>query len=127
MKGLKEFIKKRAEQMKTDVPAVFVAMKHQRTPFIAKALAAIAIVYALSPIDLIPDFIPVIGLLDDVIIVPALISIAIKLIPTDVFEECRKETVDLWADGKPKKWYYALPIIVVWLLIIFIIVKAIWL
>jgi len=65
--------------------------------------------------------------LDDVIIVPALIAVAVKLIPADVFADCRNEAADLWADGKPKKWYYALPIVIVWLLIIFIIVKIIWL
>ena len=123
----KEWLNKRVEQMKVDVPAAFLAVKHRRTPLLAKVIATVAIAYALSPIDLIPDFIPVIGLLDDVIIVPALIAIAVKLIPDDVFEECRKEAVCLWADGKPKKWYYALPVIFVWLLIIFIIVKAIWL
>lgn len=120
-------LKERAKQLKTDVPAVFIAMKRKETPFIAKILAGIAVTYALSPIDLIPDFIPVIGLLDDVIIVPALIAVAVKLIPADVFADCRNEAADLWADGKPKKWYYALPIVIVWLLIIFIIVKIIWL
>jgi len=54
-------LKERAKQLKTDVPAVFIAMKRKETPFIAKILAGIAVTYALSPIDLIPDFIPVIG------------------------------------------------------------------
>ena len=124
---MKKSIKERAKQLKTDLPAVFLAMKRRETPFLAKALAAAAVGYALSPIDLIPDFIPVLGLLDDVIIVPALIALAIKLIPADVFAQCREEAADLWKDGKPKKWYYAVPIVFLWLLIIFIIVKAIWL
>ena len=102
MKKLKE----RAKQLKTDIPAVFLALNHRKTPYIAKVLAVITIVYALSPIDLIPDFIPVIGLLDDLIILPMLIALVIKLIPADVFAECRKESVNLWADGKPRKWYY---------------------
>jgi uncharacterized membrane protein YkvA (DUF1232 family) len=123
MKKLKE----RAKQLQTDIPAVFIAMKRSETPLLAKIIAAIAVIYALSPIDLIPDFIPVLGLLDDVIIVPGLIAIALKLIPAEVFEECREEAADLWVDGKPKKLYYALPIILVWLLFIFIIVKTIWL
>jgi uncharacterized membrane protein YkvA (DUF1232 family) len=88
-------LKERAKQLKTDIPAVFLAMKHKNTPILAKILAAIAIGYVLSPIDLIPDFIPVIGLLDDLIIVPALIVIIIKLIPDEVFKECRKEAADL--------------------------------
>jgi len=123
MKNLKE----RAKQLKTDIPAVFIAMKHKETPLLAKILAVVIVVYALSPIDLIPDFISVLGLLDDIILLPALIMLMIKIIPPDVFEECRKEAEGLWANGKPKKWYYALPIIFIWLLIIFLIVKAIWL
>jgi uncharacterized membrane protein YkvA (DUF1232 family) len=120
-------IKERAKRMKTDIPAVFIAIKHKRTPLLAKFLAVIAVGYALSPIDLIPDFIPVIGLLDDIIIVPGLIAVIIKLIPADVFAECREKSEGLWKDGKPKKWYYALPIILIWLLVIFLIVKVIWL
>jgi uncharacterized membrane protein YkvA (DUF1232 family) len=118
-------LKERAQQLKTDIPAVFLAMKRRETPLLAKILAAIAIAYALSPIDLIPDFIPVIGLLDDVILLPVLIALAIKLIPADVFAECRKEAAGLWTDDKPKKWYYALPIIIILLLLIFVIVKII--
>jgi uncharacterized membrane protein YkvA (DUF1232 family) len=119
MKNLKE----RAKQLKTDIPAVFIALKHKKTPLIAKILAGITIAYALSPIDFIPDFIPVIGLLDDIILLPALIAVIVKLIPSEVFTECREQAADLWADGKPKKWYYALPIILVWCLIIFAIIK----
>ena len=119
-------LKERAKQLKTDIPAVFLAIKHKKTPLLAKIVAVIAVGYVLSPIDLIPDFIPVLGLLDDVIIVPALIVLFIKLIPIDVFEECRKDAADLWVDGKPKKWYYAIPIIIIWLLIILLIAKTIW-
>ena len=90
MKKIIESLKKRARQLKIDIPAVFMAMKCRETPFLAKVLAAAAIVYALSPIDFIPDFIPVIGFLDDVILLPALIALAIKLIPADVFSKCRE-------------------------------------
>jgi len=118
-------IKERAKQLKTDIPAVFIAIKHPKTPILAKILAAVAIGYALSPIDLIPDFIPIIGLLDDVIIFPALIGVVVKLIPEDVFAECCEKSEGLWVDGKPKKWYYALPIVLVWLLLVLLIVKII--
>ena len=120
-------LKQSARQLQIDISAVFIAMKRKETPVLAKILAGIAIGYALSPIDLIPDFIPVIGLLDDVILLPALIALILKLIPNEVFEECRKEAADLWQDGKPKRWYYALPIVLVWLLLIFLIAKAVWL
>ena len=119
-------LKQHAKQLKIDIPAVYIAMKHKETPMLAKILAGIAIGYALSPIDLIPDFIPLIGLLDDVILLSMLIALAMKLIPNEVFEECRKEANGLWLNGKPKRWYYALPIVMIWLLLIFL-VKAIWL
>ncbi|GHS98144.1 hypothetical protein AGMMS50276_19420 [Synergistales bacterium] len=119
-------LKDRARKLKTDIPAVFIAMKRKETPWYAKVLAGIAIAYALSPIDLIPDFIPVLGLLDDVILLPVIIAAAVKLIPKDVFADCRMQSAEIWSGGKPKKWIYALPIIVFWLLIVFIIVKAIW-
>lgn len=64
--------------------------------------------------------------LDDVILLPLLITLTIKLIPKDVMEECRENAEDIWKDGKPKKWYYAIPIVIIWLLIILLIVKAIW-
>jgi len=120
-------LKERAKQLKTDIPAVFIALRKKETPVLAKILAGVTVAYALSPIDLIPDFIPVLGYLDDVILLPAFVALTIKLIPDDVFSECRKESAGLWKDGKPKKWYYSIPVIVVWLLIIFVIVKAFWL
>lgn len=120
-------LKERAKQLKTEIPAIFLALKNENTPLSAKIMAFITIVYALSPIDLIPDFIPVLGYLDDALILPALVAITIKLIPSAVLEECREQSRDMWHNGKPKKWYYALPIVMVWLLIIFLIIKAIWL
>lgn len=116
-------LNERAKQLKTDIPAVFLAMKRKETPLIAKILAIFTIGYALSPIDLIPDFIPVIGLLDDIILLPALIALTVKLIPKQVFDECRLESEGMWTNGKPKKWLYALPIIVIWLVVIFIVIK----
>ena len=115
-------IKERAKKLKYDIPAVFIALKKKETPIIANILAGITEAYALSPIDLIPDFIPVLGYLDDVLLLPALVALTIKLLPKDVFEKCRMEAENLWSDGKPKKWYYAIPIIFIWLLIIWLIV-----
>lgn len=119
-------LKERAQKLKTDIPAVFLALKHRRTPLLAKVLAAAAVCYMLSPVDLIPDFIPVLGYLDDLILLPALIALTIKLIPGDVWAECREQSANMWADGKPKKWYYAIPFVIVWALVIFLVVKAIW-
>jgi len=119
--------KERARKLKTDLPAVFLALKKTDTPVYAKILAGVTILYALSPIDLIPDFIPVLGYIDDLIVLPALIALTIKLIPKEIFVQCRVDSEGLWQNGKPKKWYFALPIVIVWLLILFFIGKAIWL
>jgi uncharacterized membrane protein YkvA (DUF1232 family) len=119
-------LKEQAKKLKTDIPAVFIAMKKKETPIIAKIIAGLTIVYALSPIDLIPDFIPILGYLDDIIILPALISLTLRLIPPEVFAICREEAKGLWTAGKPKKWYYALPILIIWLIIAFLVIRAIW-
>ena len=77
-------LKERAAALKTDIPAVFLALKAKETPLIAKIAAGITVAYALSPIDLIPDFVPILGYLDDVILLPALVSLTLKLIPSDI-------------------------------------------
>jgi len=117
----------RARKLKTDLPTVYLSLKDVRTPCVAKIFAAITVAYALSPIDLIPDFIPVLGYLDDVILLPALIALTIKLIPRDVWEINYKAAEGLWENEKPKKWYYAVPIVLLWILVIWYIVKVIWL
>lgn len=104
---------------------MFLALKQPDTPLSAKIFAALTIAYALSPIDLIPDFIPVIGQLDDLIILPALAAAAVKRIPPEVMERCRRQSEGMWENGKPKKWYFALPIILFWLIIAAVIIKAI--
>ena len=120
---MKVNLRKRAEQLKKDVPAVFLALKDKDTPLVAKIFAGITVVYALSPVDLIPDFVPVLGYLDDVILLPLLITLTIRLIPADKLEECRLRTEGMWSDGKPKKWYYAIPFVAIWLLIVLFLVK----
>ncbi|MGN0594926.1 MAG: YkvA family protein [Hominimerdicola sp.] len=119
-------LKERAKKFKTDIPAVFLALKHSKTPILAKVISAVTVGYALSPVDLIPDFIPILGYLDDVILLPALIALTIKLIPDDVWTECLEKSENMWSDGKPEKWYYAIPIVIIWAIIIWLIVKAIW-
>lgn len=118
-------LKDRAKQLKTDIPAVFLALKRRETPWYAKVVAGLTVGYALSPIDLIPDFIPVLGYLDDLIILPALVALTVRMIPAEVMAQCRAEAEDMWKDGKPKKWYYAVPIVLVWLLVVFLIVRAV--
>ena len=108
-------IKERAKELKSKIPAVLLSLKDSRTPWYAKILAALTISYALSPIDLIPDFIPILGYLDDIIILPCLILLTMKLIPQKVWEEniVRGENLKL-----QKKWYYSLLIIAIYIILI---------
>lgn len=112
-------LKEKARKLKADIPAIYLSLKDKETPIIAKILAGITIAYALSPIDLIPDFIPLLGYLDDVILLPALIALTISLIPQKVWEQNLKRSEHLWENGKPKKWYYAIPIVFIWVLLLF--------
>ncbi len=116
-------LKERARQLKIDIPAVFLSLKSKDTPIVAKIFAGITICYALSPIDLIPDFIPILGYLDDIIILPVLITLTIRFIPKETFESFRKEAEGLWQTGKPKKWYFAIPVICIWLILFFLCIK----
>jgi uncharacterized membrane protein YkvA (DUF1232 family) len=81
--------REKARQLKQEVHALALACRDPRVPWYTKVLASAVVAYALSPIDLIPDFIPVLGYLDDIVIVPAGIALAIRLIPADVMTECR--------------------------------------
>ena len=119
-------LREKAKQLKADIPAVFLTLKDNDTPFIAKLFAAITVAYALSPIDLIPDFIPILGYLDDVVLLPALIALTIRFIPIDVWKKNQKKAEELWENKMSKKWYYAIPIVLLWILIIFILIKIIW-
>jgi uncharacterized membrane protein YkvA (DUF1232 family) len=118
-----KLLKEKVKQLKHNVSALYLAYKRKDVPILAKIVIIITVAYALSPIDLIPDFIPILGYVDDLIILPLLIYIAIQLIPKNILEACKEDAKDLWKDGKPKKWYYAIPIILIWLLIVVIIVK----
>ena len=83
-------LESRARTLQTDVQALLLAFRDPRTPWVARGLIALVAAYALSPIDLIPDFIPVLGYLDDLILVPAGIALAIRMIPSQVMADSRK-------------------------------------
>jgi uncharacterized membrane protein YkvA (DUF1232 family) len=110
--------KARAKQLKMDIPAIFIAMKKKETPLPAKIMGGAIVAYALSPIDIVPDFVPVLGLLDDLILLPVMVAIMIKMIPVDMMEKYRIEAEGIWADKKPQKWYYAIPVVFFWLLMV---------
>lgn len=120
-------IKQKAKKLKQEVIIISLALGDKRTPFYARILILLTISYALSPIDLIPDFIPVLGYLDDLIILPAMLILSLKMIPDDVLNDCRsKVTQDSKVQMKSGK-YAAAVIVLIWIsiavLIIFSIVK----
>jgi uncharacterized membrane protein YkvA (DUF1232 family) len=110
-------LKTHARALKREAFAVYLAAKDPRTPWYAKVVAFITIAYALSPIDLIPDFIPILGYLDDLLIVPAGIALAIRLIPAEVLEETR-ETVAIKGVERSVGYIGAAIIIIIWILAI---------
>jgi uncharacterized membrane protein YkvA (DUF1232 family) len=83
-------LRRRARRLKAEMMAMYLACRHPRTPWYARVLAAAVVAYLVSPLDLIPDFIPVLGLVDDLILVPLGIAVVVNLIPEDVMRECRE-------------------------------------
>ncbi len=105
--------RERARRLKTEVTALSLAYRHPATPWYAKVFAGLVVAYAFSPIDLVPDFIPVLGYLDDLLLVPLGIVLALKMIPPEVMDACRKQAADL--EAKPVNWYAAAAIVLLWL------------
>ena len=109
--------KRRTRQLKQETYALYLAYRDPRTPWYARVFVACVVGYAFSPIDLIPDAIPVLGYLDDLILVPLGISIALKMIPPPVMTECREEARAALEQGRPTNWVAAAVIVAVWLLL----------
>lgn len=109
-------LKQQAQRLKTELYALYLACRDPRVPWYARVLAICVVSYAFSPIDLIPDFIPILGYLDDLIIVPLGIVIVVKMIPPAVMVECRVEAQSVSSRNKPKNWIVAGIILVVWVL-----------
>ena len=114
--------KEKTQQLKLDTYALYLACKHPGVPWYAKLLVALVVGYALSPIDFIPDFIPILGYLDDLIIIPAGIALSLKMIPKEVWAECRGKARLEFSSGKQKNWVASFIIILVWLLVVFSVV-----
>jgi uncharacterized membrane protein YkvA (DUF1232 family) len=100
--------------LKTETYTIYMAYKHPRAPWYAKALAVCVVAYAFSPIDLIPDFIPILGYLDDLILVPLGIAVVLKMIPPDVLAECREQARLEMSHGRPTYWIAVIVIIAIW-------------
>lgn len=118
-------LKNYAKKLKQDVFVLYLSYKDNRTPWYAKAVAICVVAYAFSPIDLIPDFIPVLGYLDDLILVPLGISLALRLIPSHVIEENRILAEEMKKNGKPKNWLVGFLFILIWILLAVWTVKVI--
>lgn len=120
-----EKLKAYSKELKKEIAALYIACKRKDVMWYAKALVAVIIAYALSPVDLIPDFIPVLGYLDDLLLIPIGITIAIKIIPEHIMQECRKEAKGLFDNGKPQNWKAGAVIICIWVLLaLFILLKV---
>lgn len=110
-------LKQRARHLKAETLALYLAARDPRTPWFAKLLVAGIVAYAFSPIDLIPDFVPVLGYLDDLLLIPMGIALAIKLIPPSVLAECRARANETLQNGNPVSRVAGAVIVAIWLLL----------
>jgi uncharacterized membrane protein YkvA (DUF1232 family) len=110
-------LKKHARHLKAETFALYLAARDPRTPWYAKIIVAGIVAYAFSPIDLIPDFVPVLGYLDDLILIPMGIALAIKLIPHSVLAECRARAQETIQNGKPVSRVAGAIIVIIWLVL----------
>jgi len=115
-----------AGRVKRDILALYLAVRDPRVPWYVKALAAATAAYALSPIDLIPDFIPVLGYLDDVIVLPALIALTVRLIPHEVMTDLREQADVRMAEQRPRSRAGAVVVITLWLAAVALVVWLVW-
>jgi uncharacterized membrane protein YkvA (DUF1232 family) len=108
-----ELWRQRARRLKREVYALYYAYKHPRVPWYAKLVAVCVVAYAFSPIDLIPDLVPILGYLDDLVLVPLGIALVLRLIPDDVLAECRRQAEQ--RQGRPVNWIAAGVIVAIWI------------
>jgi uncharacterized membrane protein YkvA (DUF1232 family) len=106
-----------AKKLKKQIYILYLAYKDERVTWYAKLFTACVVAYAFSPIDLIPDFIPILGYLDDIIIVPLGIMLALKMLPKSVIRNCTERAEELMKAGKPKNWIVGSIIIIIWTLL----------
>ncbi|MDO9391113.1 MAG: YkvA family protein [bacterium] len=109
-------LRQKAEDLKKETYALYLAYRDPRVPWYAKAVAAATVAYAVSPIDLIPDFIPVIGYLDDLVLVPLGVALSVRLIPADIMKECRQKAWQKFQGTGSLGRKAATVVVLVWLL-----------
>jgi uncharacterized membrane protein YkvA (DUF1232 family) len=113
-----EFWKQKAAWLKKQTLALYFAVQDPRVPWYTKAWMILVVAYAFSPVDLIPDFIPVLGYLDDLIIVPLGVYLALRMVPVQVMRECQAKAEKNLGQDKPQYRWMAIMIIVVWIIVI---------
>ena len=118
--------KEKAKQLQTEVHILYMALRDPRTPWYIKVCIAFVVAYILSPVDIIPDFIPILGYVDDIIIIATGIFTVRKMIPKEVLEEYRNYIKPDVIKGK-SQWIAAAIIISIWMLVFYLIIKVIWL
>lgn len=114
--SLKTRLQARIQQLKRETYALYLAYQHPRTPWYARLWALLVVAYAVSPLDLIPDFIPVLGYLDDLILIPLGIIVALRLIPPDVLAECRTQS-EAWIEDPRLGRMAAAVIVAIWIVL----------
>ncbi|HKJ27664.1 MAG TPA: YkvA family protein [Anaerolineales bacterium] len=107
--------KAQVKTLKTETIALSLAIRDRRTPWYAKVFASLVVAYAFAPIDLVPDFIPILGYLDDLIIVPLGIALSIRMIPAPILDECRIKAETAIKEGKPTNWVTGMVIVLIWI------------
>ena len=113
-------LKEKANRIMKSIPIIIISTRIKENPWYAKLMAYMTIGYALSPIDLIPDFIPFLGYLDDIILLPIMITLTLKLMPKAIYDICLEHASK--TSPLNKKWCYAIPIVLIWLGVISLLV-----
>ncbi|MDF9391930.1 MULTISPECIES: YkvA family protein [Methylococcus] len=111
-------LKSRARHLKAETFALYLAARHPATPWYAKLLVAGVVAYAFSPIDLIPDFVPILGYLDDLVLIPLGILLALRLIPPPVLAECRAKAAEMAVNGRPVSRAAGFVVVGIWLVLV---------
>lgn len=125
-RGGQAWWKERARRLRVELYTLYLAYRDPRTPWYAKAWAAVVIGYACSPLDLIPDFIPLLGYLDDVVLIPLGIALGLKLIPPAVLATSRAAAETGLQESQPVSWLAGVVVVSLWLLVAALIVRAVW-
>lgn len=121
--GLLNRWKEMAKRLQVETYTLYLAYRNPRTPWYARVWSALVAAYAFSPVDLIPDFIPVVGYLDDLVLIPLGVALALKMIPEDVYAECKAEATQKMAQGKLVNRAAGVVIGVVWLMVLVLLIR----